>query len=780
MSELDDYLAEDKAALDAYLGVDSKPKEEEGDFFRGASTAIKQLPQLGYGLMAGAGLVGEKVLGEGGLATDLKESGVEGFNEWSAKAQADSKPSDSFTYSWDQAKKGDYGSLVDFVQYGLGYAGTQAIEALVSGGVGGVVGKVALGQVAEKVAGGMVAKEAAKIAGKGAVTDQVKKLAIANTARTIGQTTGVAAQAFGMEGGSIFGDLASGAAEEDRNVSGGELAKAFGATLAAGGLEFVGDKIGLDLVLGKSKLAGKGVGGFAKRTAVAAATAIPIQAGTEYAQTMIEEAGVGRDPFSEEAQRQAIDAAAMGAVGGAGLAPMVGMRNNNAPAPVTKPVTDDTQQTDQTGQTEQTELNQDDLLDQVKADLLKDNLNLDQEEDADFNDTLVKSKEAKSKLDQLKAYEQQRQAEKIVAQAQTESFGDDEATAQFDAANYAIPADHPYLSGEISQDDLAVLADNGVQDAANALMVLKQQDAAVPEVKLPAGDLGNVEKAKEISPVKPTVAPTALVDEPVKKDVTLYNNRGGYGMTRVGNTIIEADTAEGAAEIAGNNPDYSAVNHPTKEGKFTVRTNKAISAQPKPAIKQKPATENILQIIRNEGGIKHSQMADVIGESNAKNSNTVGIFQHSGKDISDLANDHGASFGLDPSDVDGFSKKVSEAIGSDEPVLSLKGEQDKIDADIARQEREIPKDSAQSEDDYQSRDFDTGELLNERPYEHARIEYVKELADNNDTAAVDELKLRKQVDGEQATTEPSDSTISPPPSTVPDQSISKGADEAAQ
>ncbi len=332
-----------------------EPESDRGDFGRGIGTAFKQVPQLGYGLVAGAGAVAEKAFGEGGISTGIKESGVEGFERWGAKVAETAKESDSLSYSWNQAKEGNYGALVDWLQYGLGYAGGQAIQIIATAGVGGVAAKTAsVGAVS--MAKGMVAKESARLLatkeGVGYTAEQLAKTAVANVSAKIGQTTALAGTAFGMEGGEIYGDLVSTATNEGRELSGAELAKAFGSTVAAGSLEFVGDKIGLNLMLGKGL---GGIGGRTVRGAAGAGIGLGVEAGTEYLQTGTEEYGKGTEtavfPWmqSEEAQKQAFDAAGLGALGGANIGGVggalsspapEGLINNNTLADVAASVTD--------------------------------------------------------------------------------------------------------------------------------------------------------------------------------------------------------------------------------------------------------------------------------------------------------------------------------------------------------------------------------------------------------------------------------------------------------
>ncbi len=266
--------------------------------------------------------------GEGGIATGVKEFGVRKFQEKSQEIADQSKASDSFSVSWDQAKQGNFGALVDWMQHSLGYAGGQAVQMLATGGLGYVGGKYALQTVAKGAAEKLVAKEASRLAatqqGAALGAEELTRLATANVAGKIGQTVAIGAAATGMEGGEILGDLASEATEQGRVLGGDELAKAFGATLAAGTLEFVGDKIGLDLLVGKSSL-GKaatnvpGIPGRAARAGIAGTTGATIEGATEFAQTLVEEAGKGKDPLADASVREAIDSAALGAVGGGAI-----------------------------------------------------------------------------------------------------------------------------------------------------------------------------------------------------------------------------------------------------------------------------------------------------------------------------------------------------------------------------------------------------------------------------------------------------------------------------
>lgn len=320
----------DLYGLNPSPGLPPPVPPDSGDFGRGFKESFQQLPQLGYGVLAGVGAAGEAAFGEGGIATGIKKAGVRGYTEWGDKIASQAKESDSWSHSYDRAKEGDFGALVDWLQHGLGYVGGQGLQALATAGLGAIGGKFVAGTAAKQIAEGMVAKEAARIGAESAgklTAEQVAKQAteaVAAKFASIGASTALAGQAIGQEGGEVFGGLTQEAEKEGRSLTGAELGKAFAATLAAGGLEFVGDKIGLDIALGKSPFlkpaqAMQGFAGRVARGGIAAAGTAPIEAGTEFGQTMLEEYGQGRDAFGPETLAKARDAAALGALGGTAI-----------------------------------------------------------------------------------------------------------------------------------------------------------------------------------------------------------------------------------------------------------------------------------------------------------------------------------------------------------------------------------------------------------------------------------------------------------------------------
>ena len=347
LSEINDYLGKkynydlagarknnvSESDIVDYLLSKEKPTknlDDQSDLGAGFKTAFKQIPQLGYGLIAGAGAVAESALGEGGVSTGVKEYGLKKYQESSEDIDKYQKDVYDFNVALDKAKAGDIGAMADWLQYGLGYGAGQVIQAAVTGGVGSVAGKAALSSATKSVLAQTVEKQATKIAAaelgagataeaiaKTAATDVVRNAAARNVASSIGAGMALGAQNVGMEGGEIFGDLTASAAKEGRVLDGDEIARAFGATIGAAGVETAVDMLGLGALTGKIKIGG--TGGLASRAAIGGTVGAGTEFGTEYLQTGIEQYGKGEDVFTDQAHRERLAAGALGAVGGGGI-----------------------------------------------------------------------------------------------------------------------------------------------------------------------------------------------------------------------------------------------------------------------------------------------------------------------------------------------------------------------------------------------------------------------------------------------------------------------------
>jgi len=113
-------------------------------FIRGGKESFQQIPQLGWGLVAGAAATGESAFGEGGLLTGIKNYAVEKYSDWSEEIASNAQPTDSLDFSYERAKKGDVGALFNWASHGLGYVGGQAITLLTGAGIGEKAAETAL------------------------------------------------------------------------------------------------------------------------------------------------------------------------------------------------------------------------------------------------------------------------------------------------------------------------------------------------------------------------------------------------------------------------------------------------------------------------------------------------------------------------------------------------------------------------------------------------------------------------------------------------------------
>ena len=327
--------------------VAEQPESESGDFSRGFQTAYKQLPQLGYGLEAGALAAGESILGEGGKLTELKKEAVSKYEQAGKELETISKPTDSPTYSFEKAMEGDYGSLVDTLQYGLGYGAGQISQGGIASLGGKLVGKVVARATAENIAEKMVAEEAAKLSaqtGAEALTQEQLKAAatqsVANKMGDVGSKIAIGSQAFGMEAGEIGGELAKQSVDENRTLTNEEVVKGLGSAIAATALEYGADRFTLGALMGRGSLSDvgqytTGVKGKLARGAALGASAGGVEFGTEFFQSGIEQYGQGKDILSNDSLREDIDSAILGSIGGGAAGVAGGMLSSAKQKPDT-------------------------------------------------------------------------------------------------------------------------------------------------------------------------------------------------------------------------------------------------------------------------------------------------------------------------------------------------------------------------------------------------------------------------------------------------------------
>jgi hypothetical protein len=260
--------------------VAEEPRDNSWDTLRGLEVSMRQVPQLAYGV---AGLVGQTAEQLTGVGEGLRDWGFRGYQDWAESMEPISKETDDVTVAWQKAKEGDVGALVDWAQYGIGYAlgqlGETAAVAVLGGIAGGAAGAAAGPAAIPAAAGGAVAAAAGKQGFKALAQNLVEK-AIANQAtkivtkqaqkegveltaeqlakrasqeaikreagKQIGSNAAIFANAIGMQLGAIYGSAEEKAREEGRELTGVDLARIWGTGVATGGLEGVVDKFGLD------------------------------------------------------------------------------------------------------------------------------------------------------------------------------------------------------------------------------------------------------------------------------------------------------------------------------------------------------------------------------------------------------------------------------------------------------------------------------------------------------------------------------------------------------
>jgi hypothetical protein len=275
-----------------------------------------------------------------------------------------SKETDDVTVAWQRAKEGDVGALVDWAQYGIGYAlgqlgetaavavlggiaggataapaGPAAVPAAVGGSVVAAAGKQGFKDLAKNLVEKAIANQANKI-----VINQAKKEGVELTAeqvakraqqeaikrqagKEIGSNAAVFANAIGMQLGSIYGSAEEQARAEGRELTGVDLARIWGTGVATGGIEGVVDKFGLDLL--KGKLSDKLPAGRLAGAAVAGGVGTLGEAATEAVQTVGERFGAGKDILSDEAINEYINASALGGLGGGAIGGVGGFISGN-------------------------------------------------------------------------------------------------------------------------------------------------------------------------------------------------------------------------------------------------------------------------------------------------------------------------------------------------------------------------------------------------------------------------------------------------------------------
>lgn len=323
------------------VAPDERPKpapaaaaNEPSSFVRGAKIALGQnMPSI-YASLGLAGDLGERLFGEGGLSTGTKNFGLAGYAAGQEKLAPLSRENDDVTVALDKAKGGDLGALVDWGTYALGYTagqvGTTGAMAIlgallgtaaapgpgtVAGTIAGATGKGAVQLAAKTLFEKAVEKRAQQMVKGGIAEEVAKKAAVKSVAADIGAAAGVGATSLAQEAGQIYPAAVEQAQKEGRSLDGADMARVVGSTVAAAGVDWLTDMLGLGAVTGRIRVPG-GTGGRAVAGVAGAGIGAGMEGATETGQTILERFGAGQPLTGTEAMRDYANAAALGMVGG--------------------------------------------------------------------------------------------------------------------------------------------------------------------------------------------------------------------------------------------------------------------------------------------------------------------------------------------------------------------------------------------------------------------------------------------------------------------------------
>lgn len=314
------------------------------NIYRGGEVALRQTIPIVKGMIALGGATAEKFFGQGGMSTDVKNWGYNGYKDGMAGAEALHQDNDEVTTAWAKAKQGDIGAMVDWATYGLGYLGGQLSETVAMSVIGGIIGSAAepgVGTLAGVgtgvVAKGMIRDAARKLVGK-LIAKEIEQTAVKTGAKitseqalkqitkSAGATALIGANAFTQELGTIYPTLVDEKKKSGQEITGTDLARVWATGIVAGRLESLSDKLGLDaLIKGEIPLLNKipqGVRNLAKdNKAIAGLLGLAwtggIEGGTEFTQTGLERLGAGQSLNDKEAWKDYINSGALGFFGGA-------------------------------------------------------------------------------------------------------------------------------------------------------------------------------------------------------------------------------------------------------------------------------------------------------------------------------------------------------------------------------------------------------------------------------------------------------------------------------
>jgi len=296
-------------------------KARLGDRYQSRESDQGSTSDMASGFLGGIDSMQGTAYGLAGLAGDALERSIgvgEGLRDWGFKGYQDNmaEVDDTFrdAYTWDGATD-SVGNFIDAGQYYVGRVVPDAVAALGSGLVGGIIAKKAVSEGTEAV----IKNKTKDLLGD-RIGDKVTK-------EGIGSTVGVVAQGVGQSTGGIYGQAGEKAIAEGGTLEDVNLGKVAAGGLAAGLVESGADILTLGLGgfgVGKNLLDVANTGGKVRRVATKGTIGAGAEAVTEGIQTGIEDLGAGETL----ADARFMDPTAMmaGAFGGGAVSGAGGVR----------------------------------------------------------------------------------------------------------------------------------------------------------------------------------------------------------------------------------------------------------------------------------------------------------------------------------------------------------------------------------------------------------------------------------------------------------------------
>jgi len=292
---LADKNGADRQEIGEFLGVYDP---NQGDFSRGVSSAIDATQGMAYG--AGA------LLADTVGADNARDKMLGGYRRNMSQIELRSKPTDSYEGI------NNFSDAAAFAKYYSGYGLAQGVQAIATGGLGGIVGK-------------QVVKQGLKRAGKDLLEDS-SRTALEKGAK-VGSYGGFGSQAVGTELGATYGGAVDRASETGQSIDDINLAKVYGYGTAAGLVEGVADVATAGLArFGPAKNLLETAASSRKRSTnvlTGAVKGAAIEGATEGVQTGLEDLGAGYS--AEEARFFDPTSVLAGAIGGGQLGGVGGL-----------------------------------------------------------------------------------------------------------------------------------------------------------------------------------------------------------------------------------------------------------------------------------------------------------------------------------------------------------------------------------------------------------------------------------------------------------------------